>query len=409
MDLLIALMRNPGQVVSKKELMAQAWPHSVVDDAAIRVQMSGLRRVLGDGKNGRRYIINVTQRGYQFIAPVMQLPVATEDAPCTYPAQPDWGTLAPLGRCDDCATLYPLLFTTRCLTLTGGAGVGKSLVAKALARARRSYASSPPCIVLHYDAISEVAGTTTLLYELLSSRDAQHDDNLALLVIDNCEHRINEVAQHAARLLTKNSQLRILVTSREPMRIDGEIVRRVYPLGAEAAAALFVQRCRAGAEDAVLGPIHAEVVADICQRLDGNPLALEMAALRAAELGLGAVAQLMVEPLSFLTRGRRTAPQRHQSMRSALDWSYALLSEAERQVLRQLALLSGDFTLMDARNICGGNVIDELGGLLACSLMYAHSRQNGPTYSVPPLVRHFVIEQSDMKSLPRDFSKLCNA
>jgi predicted ATPase len=414
MDLLITLLRSPGLIVSKKELMAQAWPHAVVDDAAIRVQMSGLRRLLGDGKDGRRYIINVTQRGYQFIAPVMRTTINAEGAnlsqvaPHTKPINQDWLTLAPFGRRDDCVALYPLLFSTRCLTLTGGAGVGKSTMAKALANARRSCSHANACNELHYDAVSETAGSTNGLHEILATCDALNDGSEVLLVLDNCEHRINEMAQHTARLIRRYSNLRILATSREPLRIDGETVRRISPLGAEAAAALFVQRCRAGAEDAVLGPIHAEVVADICRRLDFNPLALELAALRAAELGIGVIGQLLADPLQLLTRGRRTAPQRHQSMRAAIDWSYALLSASEREALHHLSKLNGRFSMLDARTACGSGVLDELGALLACSLLQMHNGPEETSFSVPCLVRSYALHSSSTFVQSDEFAKLCN-
>ena len=188
-----------------------------------------------------------------------------------------------------------------------------------------------------------------------------------LLVLDNCEHLLAACAVLAERLLAACPALRVLATSREPLQIAGERQHPVPPLAAPAAGApaavadlagypavrLFVARAQAVAPGFALGPGNAAAVAEVCARLDGLPLALELAAARAGVLSAAQIAARLDDCLRLLTGGSRAGPTRQQTLRGALDWSHALLAEPERVAFRRLAAFAGGFDLEAAEAVCG--------------------------------------------------------
>jgi predicted ATPase len=207
-----------------------------------------------------------------------------------------------------------------------------------------------------------------------------------LLVLDNCEHVIDAAARMAEALLHANPAAHVIVTSREPLRAEGEWVYHVPPLAVPAADAedadnllrygavrLFVERARAAEPHFAPDRRPMALIAAICRRLDGIPLAIELAAARAAALGIEQLAARLDDRFQLLTGGRRTALPRHQTLRATLDWSFGLLSERERIVLRRLAVFAGGFTLAAAAAVAAdqtapnGAVFDDVAGLVKVS------------------------------------------
>ena len=207
-----------------------------------------------------------------------------------------------------------------------------------------------------------------------------------LLVLDNCEHLISAVAPLVRELLAQAPKLTVLATSQQPLRIDGEQVYRVAPLavpppGPVRAAAepasmqLFAARAHALDGRFTISDDNREVIADICRRLDGLPLAIELAAARVPLLGAAGVRDRLDQQLQLLTQGARDTPERHRTLRAALEWSHALLSPTEQQVLRRLSVFCGSFALDAAQAVAGGEamdawqVLDAVGALVDKSLL----------------------------------------
>jgi predicted ATPase len=231
-----------------------------------------------------------------------------------------------------------------------------------------------------------------------------------LLVLDGCEHLIDGAAALALRLLRTADAPHLLVTSREPLRIDGERVVRLPPLpvpldetptpaalSGYAAVQLFVERASADG-GFTLDDGNAAAVAAICRRLDGIPLALELAAGRAAFFGVHELARRLSDCFAVLTRGRRTALPRHQTLRATLDWSHDLLTPAEQAVLRRLAALRGAFTLDDAvraaqgRGIAAHDVPGHVAQLVAKSMVAAEP-DGGAPYRLLDTTRSYALEK----------------
>lgn len=286
-----------------------------------------------------------------------------------------------VGRDVEIAKLQDLLRQTRLLTLTGPGGVGKTRLALRLAAGTHArFADGMWLVTLApltdsrfvlraVAATLGIRGGQPLLTTLVTALASRH----LLLILDNCEHLIGAVARLVETLLGACPHLHILATSREPLRVQGETVRRVPPLEVPAtnahvlpsldslievpAVALFLDRARAHQSDFALTPQNAAVVATICRHLDGLPLAIELAAAQTGKMSLRQIAGLVEDALSVLGGGSRTDP-RQETLRGALDWSYALLDEMERTLFRRLAVFAGSFDLGDVEGVCAGRGIE---------------------------------------------------
>jgi non-specific serine/threonine protein kinase len=324
-----------------------------------------------------------------------------------------------IGRASEIAEILSLLTTARLFTLTGMGGSGKTRLAAEIAGQMHATfrhgvqwvdlsAIADPSLVPHVVATRcGVAdhSSAAMLDALVSTLRPQH----LLLVLDNCEHLLSACAHLAENLLGSCPNLHILTTSREPLAIPGEVIWLVPPLRvperdtyasndellAYESAQLFVMRATAVLPAFRLTPEHAPSVARICQQAEGLPLALELAAARLRTMSLEELAERLDDACRILTRGSRTAHPRQQTLRATLDWSYDLLSDAERTVFRQLACFAGSFSLQAAEVVCAGasiaevDVLDMLTRLVEKSLVVVQDRQRETRYRLLEPLRHY--------------------
>jgi predicted ATPase/DNA-binding XRE family transcriptional regulator len=333
-------------------------------------------------------------------------PTATVALPLA-PLPLPWPPSSFVGRESEVAEVLRLLDAGRTLTLIGTGGVGKTRLALEVARvsaARMDSRRAPVAFVdlsrvTDPDVISREIATALrvveqpgrpvleLLLELL-------EPHRLLLVLDNCEHVVDAVARLVERLITTCPELRVLATSREPLRVGGEVAWRVPSLGLpedgspahvarSEAVQLFVDRARAAVPHFAITHANSLAVGDVCRRLDGIPLALELAAARMSALGVAEIAQRLDERFQLLTGGSRTAPARHQTLWATLDWSYRLLTADERRLFDRLAVFASSWTLQAAEAICSSDelppdrVLDLLGQLVDKSLVVVDDTSEG--------------------------------
>ena len=427
-DILEALVERAGEVVGKEQLIARAWPQTYVEEANLKIQVSALRRALGDGQDGNRYVITVPGRGYNFVAPVRREepsrpplpPTVTSTATHNLP----FAVTRMIGREEAAAALVSRLSRQRLVTIVGPGGIGKTTVALAVAeRVTTNYEHGVWLVDLAPlgdprlvpSAVATVLGLEIRTEDPLPALVAALRDNRMLLLLDNCEHLIEAVASLAAALLGGASGVSILATSREPLRVAGEREYRLAPLGgppassrltAAGAAAfpavqLFIERVTATIEDFALTDANAPLVVEICRRLDGLPLAIEFAAPRVEVLGIEGLAARLNDSLQLLGVRRRTTMPRHRTMRAVVDWSYGLLSEDEQLFFRALGIFAGGFTVeaaaavaMDAANT-RTVAIDRLADLVAKSLVVADVSGTKPRFRLLDTTRAYAIEKLD--------------
>jgi non-specific serine/threonine protein kinase len=383
-DVLLALAQRRERIVTKEELLDLVWPGLVVEENNLAVQISSLRRIFGQGA-----IATIPGRGYQFtLDPARD--VTEHPRPSTVPASP----AAPnnnlpervtsfIGRETDLATVKELLGRNRLVSLVGVGGVGKTRLGLEIAAdsidafadgvwlielASVADARSVPHELARVFHVREESGGEVLVPLVKALRDKK-----LLLLLDNCEHLLAACAGICDALLAACPQVRILATSREALRVAGEATFRVPSLAVPepqakiavdslmlyAGVRLFVDRAVAVSSSFKVEQRDGEAVASICSRLDGIPLAIELAAARIHSMSVHDISARLDERFRLLTRGARTALPRQQTLRAAIDWSYDLLSEPERALLRRLSVFSGGLTLLAAEEICGGIGADE--------------------------------------------------
>jgi predicted ATPase/DNA-binding winged helix-turn-helix (wHTH) protein len=401
LEILTALVERAGELVTKSELMARVWPNTVVEENNLKVHIATLRRTLGDGQPGRRYVATVPGRGYRFVAPVelsarTRLPPdrsgkaeRAHNLPASQPRT--------IGRAETTSTLLGELPRRRFITVTGAGGIGKTTVALALAEALipvyehgirfvdlaplsdprlvPSALASALRLAIHYEN-----GVPDLITYL--------QDKRMLLVLDSCEHVIETAAALVEQILDGAPAVHILTTSREPLRAKGERVHRLSPLELPPSSStltasqalafpsvqLFVERAAASLDGFELNDADAPIVTDICRKLEGMPLAIELAATRVDAFSVGQLSVLLDDRVRLLKYRKRTGLPRHQTLTAALDWSYEFLPEHDRVLLRRLSVFAGAFTLDSARAVTAdGNfdVVEGVANLVAKSLVSA--------------------------------------
>jgi len=422
-EILMALIDRAGEIVSKGELIERVWPDVTVEEGSLRVHLSALRKALGDGQFGHRYIANVQGRGYCFVSPVRRQ--AAEDHKDNSFARssnlpPALGRM--IGRDDAVLEIQNSLKTERLVTILGTGGTGKTTVALAVGHAALASFSG----AVFFVDLSALADDEQIVGALaaaigLGAQGVDRKDVLvdylrsrkALLVLDSCEHLIEKVSDLIDCMFRGAPGVCILATSREALQLSGERVFRLPPLDCPPeqprqtaaqvldypSARLFADRISARGSRFSLTDDEAPSVAEICRKLDGIPLAIELAAGRAAVFGVMDTAARLGSRLDLLKFGRRTANPRHQTLRATLDWSYGHLPEIERVVFRRVSIFTGNFTLgaavavAEAEGTGQPDVTDAVGRLVEKSLIGSRSETRGTSYRLLDTTRAYAFER----------------
>jgi predicted ATPase len=421
LDLLITLVERAGEVITPKELGARVWPGLTVEDANLRVHIAALRKLLGDGQDGARYIANVAGQGYCFVAPVQRQrqevfsttasagPVKTRTLPVRLRRM--------IGRDETVEALRSMVISQRFVSIVGPGGMGKTTLAVAVAHMMVTDFRNAICFVdlaavndgaLVVPAVASAVGCLAQTQDSLATLLAFLAEQRILLVLDSCEHVVEAVAALTERLFHGAPSMHIVATSREPLQVQCENLYWLEPLGAPPREArltradvlafpalqLFMERAAVGGYLQDLPDEDVPVVAGICRQLDGIPLAIELTASQVSKHGIRGVSALINDRLALFWQSRRSA-SRHQTLWATLDWSYDLLSEHEKTVLCRLSLFVGSFTLQAAEAVAAdadrheGQVIDVITKLVDKSLLLASSGDDESLYRLLDTTRAY--------------------
>src|ERR1700738_5166464 len=438
LDILIALVERPSEVVSKRELIARVWPDLAVAEGSLHFHISALRKALGQARSGTRYVTNVSGRGYCFVAPISRTASPRESlgngrahSPVGLPPRPN----RMVGREETVQLISEELTARRFFTIVGPGGIGKTTVATAVSHTvLAAFAGA-----VHYVDFGPLC-TPSLVPNMVASTvglPGNFDDPLAalptflrdrrmLLVLDSCEHLIETIAPLAERIFRMAPEVHILATSREPLQ-----VHRLHPLAfppddapLTAACALtfpavqlFVERAAADGSGFELNDADAPIVGKVCRRLDGIALALELAAGRVGAYGIKGIVSLLDGPCRLLWHGRRTALPRHQTLSAMLDWSYNLLPESERVILRGLSVFVGAFSLEAAQFVAAGDILEReqvaeaIAGLVTKSLIAVETSHTGVLYRLLDTTRAYIlakiVDSRDRNTIARRHAIYC--
>ena len=397
-DLLLALAERRDRVVSKNELLDVVWPGLVVEENNLQVHISSLRKLLGP-----QAIATIAGRGYQFT--LDSQPAADAPAASPIPGAPPRLLTSFVGREAELQALDRLLGSSRLLSLTAIGGSGKTRLAIEFGRrVAQRYADglwfvdlapviSPDRVALEVARAAGIAEEANRPVEETLFR--QVGSKRALLIVDNCEHVLDTCAALVGRLLAESEYLQVVITSREPLGVAGEQIIAVRPLSlpapdvgrdlalASEAVQLFVDRARLVLPQFQVDSANAACVVEICRRLDGIPLAIELAAARLRVLSVEQIRDKLDDRFRLLTAGNR-AVSRHQTLQAVLQWSYEHLAPDEQRLLRRASVFAGGWTLEAALGVAhqGDNeieLLDRLGHLVDKSLISVERRTDGST------------------------------
>jgi len=404
-DMLLTLVEQHERAISKRELMDKVWPNRIVEENNLHVQVAVLRKVLGAGA-----ITTIPGRGYQFVLPLGAEPAAGEQlagtatAPARSPVSAHKSNLPEelgllCGREKDVDAIRALLAQHHLVSIVGAGGIGKTRLAQTVAHGYRD--TFPDGVwMVEFAGVTDrelvaahLAGALAIPYGANKTPSdaivAALAPQVALLVFDNCEHLLESVATIVEAIAQTAASIRVLVTSQEPLKTIEEHVYRLNTLAVPApktsavdastygAVALFVARAEALDPRFRLTADNAAAVIEVCRRLDGIPLAMELAAARVPLLGVEGLRARLDERFHVLTGGSRYVLRRHQTLRAAFDFSHGLLSETERTVFRRAGVFVGSFAIDAAQEVCADaaldrwQVLDALGGLVDKSVMVA--------------------------------------
>jgi predicted ATPase/DNA-binding winged helix-turn-helix (wHTH) protein len=450
MELLILLIEERGQLVSRSQIIERIWGKDVFldTDNSINAAIRKIRQVLKDDPEQPRFVQTITGRGYRFIGPVVETrnkvssrnttsglnaihsgfsekaaePVV-EIPSSNLPVQ----RTGFLGREKEVAAAEQLLQRpdVSLVTITGPGGIGKTRLAVQLA-SRLVEQFSGGTYFVSLSSLSDPGLLASVIVQALGIREAGTQSPMEvlkanlrrsgrspkLLLLDNFEHLVGGVPT-VVELLSVASKLKVLVTSRSALHVYGENefpvpplalpeqpVSTVEVLSQSPAVALFVQRAVAAKPDFQLTPENAAAVAEICARLDGLPLAIELAAARVKVLSPTAMRTRLSSRLQLLTGGARDMPHRHQTLRAAMDWSYDLLTPTEQKLFRRLSVFVGGCTLEGAEAVCdakgdlGLDVLDGMESMVDKSLAQRDEQSDGePRFVMLETIREYALEK----------------
>ena len=421
------LVQSAGEIIDKRDLIKQVWPGTFVEENTLHAHISAVRKALGPD-----LLKTISGRGYRLLGtwvpkkPGEEAKAASQTEPVRAgPAA--FSTNLPVvaqllvGRSDELHELQEYLAAHQIVTLTGAGGIGKTSLARELARLSLANFHGDVRFV-ELASISNpdlVPSTVATALGLRIGGDeisagavaASIEYRKVLILLDNCEHVVDAVAELVEAIARNCPHVTILATSRELLRIDGEYVYRVHTLDVPSpdldfetalrysAVQLFVARTKALLSDFVLRSENLPTIVSICQRLDGIPLAIEFAAARVATLGLNQVASRLDDRFALLTSGRRMAIDRHQTLRATLDWSYRLLSESEKRLLRRLAVFAGGFTLDAAAAIMKDSkdsasiTLEDVSSLVSKSFVTLDGPAFGDRWRLLETIRAYALEK----------------
>jgi predicted ATPase/DNA-binding winged helix-turn-helix (wHTH) protein len=450
MELLILLIEERAQLVTRSQIIERIWGKDVFldTDNSINAAIRKIRQVLKDDPEQPRFVQTITARGYRFIAPVVETRNKVSGRSTTSglnaihsgfsekAAEPVVETASSglpvqrtgfLGREKEVAAAEQLLLRpdVSLVTITGPGGIGKTRLAVQLASRLTEHFSGGTYFV-SLSSLSDPGLLASVIVQTLGIREAGTQSPMeilkanlrrsgrspSLLLLDNFEHLV-EAVPTLVELLSVASKLKVLVTSRSALHVYGEnefpvpplalpkqSVATVEVLSQSPAVALFVQRAVAAKPDFQLTPENAAAVAEICARLDGLPLAIELAAARVKVLSPTAMRTRLSSRLQLLTGGARDMPPRHQTLRAAMDWSYDLLTPTEQRLFRRLSVFVGGCTLEGAEAVCdakgdlGLDVLDGMESMVDKSLALRDEQADGePRFIMLETIREYALEK----------------
>lgn len=419
------LLANRNRVVTKEELLDRVWESRFVSESALTSRIKAARRALGDDGTTQGVIATMRFRGYRWVAPVEVIDESADES--TEDGAGDEAVVEPpsqpidpiLGREREIDELLELMDRARVVTVVGPGGVGKTRLGLEVLR-RRTPGQAAGCVI-ELAPVRDPDATAAAVAAAIDVQLGQRIDIASacieyladrprLLMVDNCEHVLGAIAGFLHRLLAGCPELTLLCTSREPIGLVNEHVVDLEPLpvpddgsslaivAASPAVELFLTRAQRAQRSFRLDDDALAKAGSLCRALDGLPLAIELAAGRSAALGLDDVHARLDRRLDLLSSDRPTAHSRHRSLRATLAWSYELLDDESKLLLRHLSVFPGGFSLAAAERLAGALGVEAdpasvVARLVEASMLARASTPSGVRFSQLETVRAFGVDE----------------